>query len=91
MATIDLKAEEPGLIDFCSQYDLPLRVLSSTLLRDRSWVTQPSDWVKQTTGLNGVCEPCALIACGRGKLLVPKMTLDGVAVAIVEDIDWTVT
>jgi cobalt-precorrin 5A hydrolase len=91
VATIDLKAEEPGLIEFCSQYDLPLRVLSSSILVDRAWVTQPSDWVKQTTGLNGVCEPCALIACGRGKLLVPKMTLDGVAVAIVEDIDWTVT
>jgi cobalt-precorrin 5A hydrolase len=88
VATIDLKAEEPGLIEFCSQYDLPLRVLSSSILVDRSWVTQPSDWVKQTTGLNGVCEPCALIACGRGKLLVPKMTLDGVAVAIVQDIDW---
>ena len=90
VATIDLKAEEPGLNEFCSQYDLPLRVLSSTILADRSWVTQPSDWVKQNIGLNGVCEPCALIACGRGKLLVPKMTLDGVAVAIVQDIDWTI-
>jgi cobalt-precorrin 5A hydrolase len=89
VATIDLKAEEPGLIEFCSQYDLSLRVLSSSILADRSWVTQPSDWVQQTIGLDGVCEPCALIACGRGKLFVPKMTLDGVAVAIVQDIDWT--
>jgi cobalt-precorrin 5A hydrolase len=38
-------------------------------------------------GLDGVCEPCALIACGRGRLVVPKTTLDGVAIAVVED-DW---
>ena len=37
-------------------------------------------------GVDGVCEPCALIACTRGKLVVAKTALDGVAVAVVEDI-----
>jgi len=32
-----------------------------------------------------VCEPCALVASPRGALLVPKMSLDGVAVAVVLD------
>ena len=45
-------------------------------------------WVQKNVGLDGVCEPCALIACARGKLIVPKMALDGVAVAVVEDKAW---
>jgi len=88
VATIDLKAEEPGLIEFCEQHHLPLRVLASEIVAARSWVTQPSDWVRKNIGLKGVCEPCALIACGRGKLIVPKTALNGVAVAVVKDLEW---
>ena len=85
IATIDLKANEPGLLEFCEQHDLPLRVLASATVAARPWVTKASDWVQQNVGLPGVCEPCALIASTRGKLIVPKMALNGVAVAVVED------
>jgi cobalt-precorrin 5A hydrolase len=86
IATIDLKANEPGLLAFCAQHDIPLRVIASSTVAARSWVTQPSEWVKQNVGLDGVCEPCALIAAARGKLIVPKTALNGVTVAIVEDV-----
>ncbi len=85
IVTIDLKANEPGLLEFCEKHDLPLRVLASATVAARPWVTKASDWVQQNVGLPGVCEPCALIAATRGKLIVPKMALDGVAVAVVED------
>lgn len=88
VATIDLKANEPGLIEFCERHSLPLRVLARETVAARPWVTKPSDWVQKNVGLDGVCEPCALIACARGKLIVPKMALDGVAVAVVEDKGW---
>ena len=88
VASIDLKAEEAGLIEFCARHNLPLRIFTREMLAARPWVTQPSDWVKQNVGLDGVCEPCALIACARGKLIVPKTALDGVAVAVVEDKQW---
>jgi cobalt-precorrin 5A hydrolase len=91
MATIDLKAEEPGLLAFCDWHDIPLRVFASATVAARSWVTQPSNWVRQNVGLDGVCEPCALIASVRGKLVVPKTALNGVAVAVVEDLDWITT
>ncbi|TRX02105.1 cobalamin biosynthesis protein [Candidatus Methylobacter oryzae] len=90
MATIDLKADEPGLLAFCEQNDLPLRVLASSAVAARPWVTKASDWVQQIVGLPGVCEPCALIANPRGKLIVPKTALNGVAVAVVEDMGWHV-
>ncbi len=85
IVTIDLKADEPGLLDFCELHDLPLRILASATVAARPWVTKASDWVQQNVGLPGVCEPCALIAGARGKLIVPKMALNGVAVAVVED------
>ena len=90
VATIDLKADEPGLIEFCNQHDMPLRIFTRAAVAARPWVTQPSEWVRKNVGLDGVCEPCALLACTRGNLLIPKMALDGVAVAVVEDRQWTV-
>ncbi len=85
VATIDLKAQEPGLVQWCEQNQLPLRILSQDLIQARPWVTRTSAWVLEQVGVEGVCEPCALLATHRGKLIVPKTTLDGVAVAIVEE------
>lgn len=85
VATIDLKAEEPGLIAFCERHNLPLRTFAQATVAARPWVTQPSAWVQKNVGVDGVCEPCALIASPRGKLIVAKTALDGVAVAVAED------
>jgi cobalt-precorrin 5A hydrolase len=87
LVTVDLKANEPALLAFSRRHGIPLRVIARQQIEARSWVTQPSEWVRKSVGLDGVCEPCALIACGRGRLVVPKTTRDGVAVAVVED-DW---
>ncbi|MCX7103335.1 MAG: cobalamin biosynthesis protein [Methylobacter sp.] len=88
--TIDLKAKETGLLEFCELHGVPLRILASATVAARPWVTKASDWVQQKVGLPGVCEPCALIASPRGKLIVPKLALNGVAVAVVEDQQWIV-
>lgn len=85
IATVELKANEPGLLEFCRQQRIPLRVFSSDAIAQRPWVRQTSEWVQQNIGLPGVCEPCALMASVRGKLIVPKFCLNGVAVAVVED------
>jgi cobalt-precorrin 5A hydrolase len=87
VATIDLKAAEPGLREFCNRHDLPLRWFRKEDVAARAWSTQPSQWVRQVTGADGVCEPCALMTSPRARLLVPKSILNGVAVAIAED-NW---
>ena len=87
IVTVDLKAEEPGLLAFTQRHGIPLRIITRQQIEARAWVGQPSQWVRQAVGLDGVCEPCALIASPRGRLAVPKTTLDGVAVAVVED-EW---
>jgi cobalt-precorrin 5A hydrolase len=85
MATIDLKANEPGLVEFCHINDIPLRVFPREAVAERDWVTSPSEWVEKNVGVAGVCEPCALMVNSRGRLIVPKTALNGVAVAIVDD------
>jgi cobalt-precorrin 5A hydrolase len=85
IATIDLKQDEPGLTGWCDRNGVALRVIPRELVQQRPWVTQPSDWVRKSIGVDGVCEPCALLATFRGRLLLPKTTRGGVAVAIVEE------
>lgn len=88
IATIDLKAGEPGLLDLSRAHGIPLRVIAREQISARPWVTGASDWVRRNVGVEGVCEPCALIASPRGRLFAPKTCLDGVAVALVEDAPW---
>ncbi|AFZ67791.1 cobalamin biosynthesis protein [Deinococcus peraridilitoris] len=85
VATVDLKAQERGLLEFCEWHGLPLRIFSRAALAARPWVTRPSAWVERHVGAVGVCEPCALLASARATLLVPKTTLNGVAVAVAQD------
>ncbi len=86
IATIDLKATEPGLLAWCERSGIPLRIITRRLIRERPWVTESSAWVKANVGVDGVCEPCALLASARGKLVLPKTSAEGVAVAIVEEV-----
>lgn len=85
VATIDLKAHEPGLLEFCARHNLPLRIFTHEQIAARPWVTEASSWVREKIGVDGVCEPCALLASTRGRLIVPKTACDGVTVAAVED------
>ena len=88
VATVDVKLQEFGLLAWCRQQQLPLRGISLSLLQHRPWVTKSSDWVHETLGVAGVCEPCALLASHAGKLLVPKTAHNGVTVAVVHDPPW---
>jgi cobalt-precorrin 5A hydrolase len=86
VATVDRKGMEPALRRWCQKNRLPLRIISTETLVDRPWTKMPSAWVRQNLGVDGVCEPCALIASPRGRLIQSKMALNGVTVAIVADV-----
>src|ERR1700756_3749778 len=85
IATIDVKQDEAGLKTWCQANGVALRIIPRQLVQERPWVTEPSDRVRKRIGVDGVCEPCALLATFRGRLLLPKTILDGVTVAIVEE------
>lgn len=82
LASIDLKADETGLLDFAEHERLPLVFFSRELLNAVP-AASSSDAVFRATGAYAVAEPAALLAAGPGAvLLVPKTKWPNVTVAV---------
>lgn len=79
-ASIDLKQDEPGLLNFCKQRGWPLRFYSAEELAAVEGDFTPSAFVRQVTGVDNVCERAALL--GAEQLLVKKTVRDGVTAAL---------
>ena len=81
-ATIDLKADESGLLAFCQSRSLPLRLYTAEELAAVPGDFTPSAFVRSVTGVDNVCERAALAE--GGELLLPKTAGNGVTVAIAQ-------
>lgn len=66
IATIDIKANEVGLVAFCQERNLPLRTFSADLLNCVE-VPTPSDIVAAEVGTSSVAEAAAILAARRHK------------------------
>ncbi|WP_322013715.1 cobalamin biosynthesis protein [Paraburkholderia sp. J12] len=82
VGTLDAKANEPALRQFCDAHGLPLHAYARDALAAVPTQTAPSAAALAHFGVEGVCEPCARLASGGGPLLRGKLALDGVTVAI---------
>lgn len=71
IATIDLKADEVGLVELCRDRNLPLRTFSSDVLRLID-VPNPSAVVAAEVGTPSVAEAAALCAAETSSLVVSK-------------------
>ncbi len=85
IATVDLKANEKGLQDACIKLGIPIRIVSSDLVKKFSGKYERSSFVKEKIGVEGVSEPCALIAARRSKLILPKTIVGRVTVAVAKE------
>lgn len=89
LATVDLKAGEPGLIKAAD--DLGVQLLVYTREEIKNVFTARGDdlnfspLVQQKIGVGGVCEPAALLACPRGRLIMNKTKYPGITVAVAEE------
>ena len=81
-ASIDLKEDEPGLMEFCRELGIPFQVYSKEELLALEGNFTASSFVSSVAGVDNVCERAALLAAGRGKLAVKKQVKDGVTLAI---------
>ncbi|MFM0672870.1 cobalamin biosynthesis protein [Paraburkholderia sediminicola] len=93
VASIDAKTREAGLLEFCARHALPLTFFSLEQIASIR-VAEPSATVREHLGVDGVCEPCALLAATAGfdestaanapqaRLLVRKTIHAGITVAI---------
>ena len=87
IASIDIKKQEQGIIDFAKELQVPFLTFSSEELNGQPGDFSESEFVKKTTGTGNVCERSAVAACRLGvqasdcRILFRKEAGDGVTVA----------
>ena len=82
LATVDLKAQEPGIVALAQRLSLPLLTFSVDALKLVD-VPNPSDAVAAAVGTPSVAEASALLAAGPGAtLVVPKQRSAMATIAI---------
>lgn len=81
IATIDIKADEPGLKAFCAAHNFTLRTYRSDEL-NRIEGLDRSEIVFKATGAYAVAEPAALLAGSSTELLVRKQKKGNVTIAV---------
>lgn len=81
-ASIDLKKDESGLLDFCGSLGVELRTFSAEELSGVKGEFTSSAFVSGVTGVDNVCERSAVMA--GGELILRKRAENGVTVAAAE-------
>ena len=64
IASIDVKAQEQGILDACREYNWPFITFSAEELRALEGDFTASEFVKSHVGVDNVCERSALCAAG---------------------------
>jgi cobalt-precorrin 5A hydrolase len=83
--TVDIKANESGLLKALEELDIPLRVVSRQEIGTCTKNYDKSDFVEKKIGVGGVCEPAALISGRKTKLVLKKQKFPGVTIAIAQE------
>ena len=81
VCSIDLKANETGILEFCSRRGLRYQTFSALDLAKVQGEFTVSQFVERVTGIDNVCERAAVLGSG-GNLLSKKESNSGVTVAL---------
>lgn len=90
LASIDVKQQESGLCAFAADHSFPIRFFSPHELEQANGSFTGSAFVRETVGVDNVCERAAVLGSGNGSLVVKKQAGNGVTVAAAME-DWRVT
>lgn len=69
IASVDVKADEPGLMELAQELGIPFWTFPREALRAMTQVPTPSERVARHVGTPSVCEAAALLAAGEGGTL----------------------
>lgn len=84
IATIDMKAGEPGIRAAADELGVPVRVVARDRIRAMQDALREPTFAEEVTGVAAVCVPAALMSDPHA-ILVAQTARDGVTVAIAED------
>src|SRR3989338_5901234 len=89
LATIKERAELPAVVKAAQELGIPLRVFSREEIATCAKEYTRSKFVEEKMGIGGVCEPAALLAGRKTRLILKKQKLSGVTIAIAkENLMW---
>lgn len=80
VATVNLKADEQGIIDACKELGCSMRIFDLESIGKVENLFDSSEFVKSEIGVSSVCEPCAYLT--GGKLIVGKTIMNGITIAV---------
>lgn len=80
VCSIDLKRDEPGILEFCRRWTLPFETFSPAELAAAEGDFSASRFVGAVTGVESICDRA--VAAGGGTLLTEKTIIDGIALAL---------
>ena len=82
-ATINIKADEQGINEFCHFHSIPLQTYTADELMKAEGEFESSPFVLETVGADNICERSAVL-CSGGQLVIRKKSGGGVTVAAAE-------
>lgn len=89
LASIDRKADEPGLVQLAARYHVPFKTWPSQELEKVKEVSCESAFVEETVGVGNVCERAAVLGSRGGRLVMGKTAEKGMTLALAAE-DWSV-
>ncbi len=86
VSSIDVKADEAGLLGFANFLGVPARFYSAQQLQAVQGDFSSSSFVQNTVGVDNVCERAAMLSAGDGAaLIIHKTAASGVTIAAALD------
>jgi cobalt-precorrin 5A hydrolase len=82
LASIDLKADEKGLLELAAALNRPLTFFTRDQLATIKDIPSPSTMVEKHVGVKSVCEAAAILASKKGRIIAPKQTTPNATIAI---------
>lgn len=90
VASIDVKQDEQGLLDFCAAHSWGARFYPAARLMALGGEFTGSDFVQKTVGVDNVCERAAMASAGPGAKLILRKTISGGVTMAAATEDWRV-
>lgn len=85
LVSIELKANETGIVEYCRRHGLAFQTLSVDQLAPIQSGLSSSAFVKQTVGVGNVAEACALLGGNHTRLICGKTVYPGITLALTEE------
>lgn len=89
IASIDLKADEPAILQLAQAWGIPAKFYTAQILEQVQGNFPASEFVRKTTGIDNVCQRAAAYASHEGVCILPKTAYDGMTVSVYRE-NWRI-